>query len=1277
MIKIVTLCLVAPLKDVLGITFPKDLFWSSTISLGWRWLLDVYDWDTIIVSNNFTALVSYELQLCTENFPCVLQVKGFGAKVEVSGSGQITCLSSLGCSQISVTTTSFVCSNNTKSVFKMQSSFLTLQNVSFTDCWSDNDGGVVQAYDMATVMIEAGIFLDIHSSGFGGVLSAYGSNLTIMASYFHNCSALGGGGAVWSSAFQDSYGSNQVRNNYLRITSSNFSLCTAGGAGGAVLADSGGLSVIDEVLDVSIMFTGFYNCTAAGDGGALRISGALVMAQMGYSRIDSCTSQSSGGATSSSDASSLSLITCEITGNTALGMGGGAVHINRSYFSAFNLSSSSNHATRGGGGGLYWQGWISPAALECPEGTSFSLVSCTSAIIDSSSCKIGSCAPCSAGSFQNYAVGPICHQCKSGSFSIFSGSSRCNLCSVGKFSTVVGANSSAVCWWCGPGTYSDTQGSSSCISCPAGTFSSVDAASSLNLCLSCAAGKYSSVEGANSSAVCVTCGLGTYSDEQGSSSCTTCPAGTFAVVKAASSSNVCVSCAAGEYSSVDGANSSAVCLSCEQGTYSAAVSSSSCTSCPAGTFSSADHASSSNVCLSCVAGKYSAVQGASTSEECIRCSSGTYSDILGSSSCTSCPAGTFSTVDAANSTSMCILCPVGRYASLKGCNNSAVCVSCNPGTYSDAAGSSLCRGCPAGTFSPVKAASSSIVCESCKAGGYSSIESANSSLVCSLCGPGTYSNSTGRTSCSSCPTGQTSIASGATSLEECVLCWPREALTVAETKLLRFGRLSNHEPRSFREVEGSDVSNHLSKQNLRNKALSKTSVNGFRQLGRLDTAPMVHTGSILADLKLVDRHVLQPQNHSSSEKLIKGLISAAESSGVVNMSRTVRRILKKALPNQDLEQSGSSYDSIWSTRHNLKMRFADPVLQDRDLTSDKGKTKERMYIAAVSGMISINDKLPEAQAVGALWKQLRRTVLSPLSSRQDESLLLSSLCGPDTSALYGPCKATDYWALNVSDLVQSVYSGVPFEFTVTKMDAYGSKIVSDSSSVLQAIPVSSSEKATSRASILGSAGSILNNGVATFSFAIKADFIIDYANRSAYLHAPISFLLQGVDAQSGVIMNSGMISIDVNQGVSMCPPGYVFAPDQENTVDGPAVCTLCKPGTYSISPMTSIQDSSSSTYAPACLNCPAGCSCVGGGSQVKCKVGQWTTTRGIYILTSCPAGYQLINSTAGTSQGVFSTDIQQCIACQPGKYIINPNTDVCQNCPPGISQRRSCTLSTF
>ena len=61
----------------------------------------------------------------------------------------------------------------------------------------------------------------------------------------------------------------------------------------------------------------------------------------------------------------------------------------------------------------------------------------------------------------------------------------------------------------------------------------------------------------------------------------------------------------------------------------------------------------------------------------------------------------------------------------------------------------------------------------------------------------------------------------------------------------------------------------------------------------------------------------------------------------------------------------------------------------------------------------------------------------------------------------------------------------------------------------------------------------------------------------------------------------------------------------------------------------------------------------------------------MYTLRDCPAGFQLINTT---SNGVFSHRLQQCSRCLPDQYIVNPNSDVCQQCPTGAFCGKECAL---
>jgi hypothetical protein len=773
---------------------------------GWGFLQFVYDWDSVVLDGNATVLtLDSELELCTSNLPCVLQLKGV---MNFSGSGQFFCSSNSGCSRIFVISVASFCKNNLKTVLKMQGSTLVMSNSSFAGCWSDTDGGVVQAYDLAEVVIDSCNFTGTFSSGFGGAVAAYGSNLSISRSSFQSCIASKGGGAVWSTGFQDCYGSNRTQNTNLLITYSVFRLCCTDGAGGAVLADAPASLRGGGKLSVSIKSSHFLQCTSSAEGGGLRTSGPTVSAHVRYTRFDSCTSGASGGAISSSGLSALSLVACTVHNNTALGAGGGGVHLNHSFFSAYEASVFSNCAPLGGGGAIYWQGWVYSSAIACPEGTSSVDALCTPAPAPSPAyrpiCRMGTCAPCGAG------------------------------------------------------TYSNSEGLSACTSCPPGTYSAADG------------------------------------------------------------SSVCSGCLAGQYASLEGANSSSVCISC----------------------------------------------------------------------------------------------PEGQHASPEGANSSAACAT--------------------------------------------------------------------------------------------------NAIVPFQTQLQ-----------------------------------SKSA-----EMGKKST-----------------------DYHSSTR-------------GAPHPASTVRRRAHRELIN--------------------------------------------------------------------------------------ESVILSSLCGANNSALYGhyqQCIATDFWKLQVSEVSGMVYSGVPFNFTAVKQDAYGTTILSDSSSirVLQAIPTTADGEADSLTSVLGSAVSVVKRGKVVFQFAIKASFSrIDYARKRAGTKSPIflSIVDTDMEAASGSDLVLVVLSVHMQQGGGVCPQGYILALDLEGEVNGSAVCTLCKSGTYSVSPLAS--GSESSTASPACLPCPAGGNCSLGGADIHFSDKEiWRVIDGMYILVSCPSGYQKINSTAGTSKGKFSSISQQCKVCLPEQYIVNPDTDLCQQCPPG------------
>ena len=284
------------------------------------------------------------------------------------------------------------CRQKSNSLFQTQGSVLNLANTSITGCRSDSDGGAIQAYDSSQAFISACSFKGVQSDGFGGVVSAFGSDLYISYKRFEGCFSRCSGGAVWSSAFPDLFRLKWSLSSQLRVESSVFDQCTSSGAGGAILADSSALST--NVLIVSILYSRFSACSSAADGGALRFSGSAVWARLSYGFVDSYTADASGGGISLSDFATMSLIAYDLNNNTALGAGKGAIHVNRSYLVVFNTFLDNDRAPLGGGGAVFWQGWMDAPPMFrswCPTGTYNIQISCSPPGSYSTSCQLGTC----------------------------------------------------------------------------------------------------------------------------------------------------------------------------------------------------------------------------------------------------------------------------------------------------------------------------------------------------------------------------------------------------------------------------------------------------------------------------------------------------------------------------------------------------------------------------------------------------------------------------------------------------------------------------------------------------------------------------------------------------------------------------------------------------------------------------------------------------------------------------------------------------------------------
>ena len=191
-----------------------------------------------------------------------------------------------------------------------------------------------------------------------------------------------------------------------------------------------------------------------------------------------------------------------------------------------------------------------------------------------------------------------------------------------------------------------------------------------------------------------------------------------------------------------------------------------------------------------------------------------------------------------------------------------------------------------------------------------------------------------------------------------------------------------------------------------------------------------------------------------------------------------------------------------------------------------------------------------------------------------------------------------------------------------------------------------------------------DEGVARFSLSVKPTFLGPIPCRSypALDHQPALFF-QGLDQISQLVMQSSKLSVFIADCSEICPAGYILSLDSQTSAGRQGFCTACPPGSYSINPLSSGYVNSA-TSDPACVSCPEGGDCSKGGSAVSFPIGSWSVSNGIYILQHCPVGYQLINSTDGTSYGTFSGSAQRCAACKQNQYLVH-ELEQCQPCPSG------------
>jgi hypothetical protein len=275
----------------------------------------------------------------------------------------------------------------------------------------------------------------------------------------------------------------------------------------------------------------------------------------------------------------------------------------------------------------------------------------------------------------------------------------------------------------------------------------------------------------------------------------------------------------------------------------------------------------------------------------------------------------------------------------------------------------------------------------------------------------------------------------------------------------------------------------------------------------------------------------------------------------------------------------------------------------------------------------------------------------------------ASLCGEGNLAIYGNCLASSFKWLDVENRFAMVFAGLQFLVVVVKRDAYNQTIFTDSASVLQAVAVLDEKyRPDPYVGLSGSFILSLESGQADFSMVVKPSFtFVDSANSVTAFKTEPAIYFKGLDSETGKPMHSSILPLSLQRGGVVCPPGFVLVVDEQRPGSNQTAlqggCSMCASGTYSVGPLYGL-----SAGEPSCLNCLASAKCKG-GFDIQFSLGHWIISGGMYKLIACPAGHQLVNSVAG----VFSHDVQNCLACGLNEYVLNSNNSniSCEKCPVG------------
>ena len=644
----------------------------------------------------------------------------------------------------------------------------------------------------------------------------------------------------------------------------------------------------------------------------------------------------------------------------------------------------------------------------------------------------------------------------------------------------------------------------------------------------------------------------------------------------------------------------------------------------------------------------------------------------------------------------CTLCSAGYFQEA---NNAQECFPCHMGAFAETAGKSVCAKCPVGTYSSFIGSNSSGNCLFCAPGKYTDMQGSSS---CSACLPGQYNPSSAGQGCLECTEGHYS-GSGAAWCSQCVVGLYTENSYTSQRYIPSYDQCS------AQTEQNGTIGRIVPKGNYRNNELMYWIIAPFNSESISLTFSVFNTEQnhdfvyiyACPSVKCSSTVLLSSLSGSKLPETLRydaGVIlivwtsdDFVNSSGWVASFQGYSKYFLRTSQAQKSRGKSSKLESPKLIPNSVLVRLFRFRTDDIDVKPFLGQVDNTLKVGYVRGRLKREHVSKESKNLGetafrgrSKWqnstfkitRHLARSSLNLATANEYYAELFSpdAFCGNSNIALYGGCIASGYSKLTISASESTVYAGVPFNLTVTKIDAYENVILSDSSSVLQVVLASDSSRLTDTSvSIVGSSLAQLSRGVAQFLFAVQPTFSkIDVLSGLALINNHSYFYLEGSDSQAPLSMISDLVILNLHQGQTVCPSGDILVPYEQGATSGPAVCQTCKPGTYSIHPLARAL---ASQLTPSCIDCPAAGMCTKGGNDVQFKVGNWTEVNGMYVLTNCPSGHQLVNSTAGTSKGEFSNVLQECKPCLQEQYILNPSTDSCQPCPPGLKCSETASVT--